>query len=311
MLKKILIITGGVLILLIAAVVFLPRIRDSVVIANVEQEWQTARVEKIRNLGTTHKFEILPLFEQAAARPDLEADHGVSYLIKTDHQNILLDVGMTPARLSHNMQALGISTQDFSSVVITHHHPDHVGGNNAWQTYALTAGDPSLDLRGKQVYVPVPLTVAGVEPVVAAQPTKIADGIATIGTISFLDPFPDSFIYPRNVEQAVAVNVAGKGIVLITGCGHQTVEKIVARAQALFEEPVVGLVGGLHYQGFTRAQALPHIEFVKSLNLRMVGLSPHDSSKEAMDAFRQAFPNAYQEVQVGRTISFDNGQAHK
>lgn len=33
------------------------------------------------------------------------------------------------------------------------------------------------------------------------------------------------------------------------GCGHATVERIVARAEALFEQPVVGIVGGFHYDG--------------------------------------------------------------
>ena len=41
----------------------------------------------------------------------------------------------------------------------------------------------------------------------------------------------------------------GKGIVLIMGCGHPTVERIVARAEALFEQPVAGVAGGFHYEG--------------------------------------------------------------
>ncbi len=48
-------------------------------------------------------------------------------------------------------------------------------------------------------------------------------------------------------EQALAVNVAGKGIVLIIGCGHQTLERAVARTEALFDEPLYGVIGGLHF----------------------------------------------------------------
>lgn len=304
--KKKILILAGVVVALAVAVVIAMRIRDAVVVAQVDQEWQTTRVEKIQNLGATGSLTILPLFDEAAARNDLEAEHGVSYLIKTDHMNILFDVGMNPVRLSHNMQALGVTERDFDAVVISHHHPDHVGGMEAWQTNALRAGDPPLDLRGKLVYLPTAMSVPGVEPVVVTGPAKLGEGVATVGTIPFLDPFPGSALWPHNVEQALAVNVAGRGIVLLTGCGHQTMERLVARAQALFDEPVVGLVGGLHYEGMTRAQTQPHIAFLSALQPQLIGISPHDSSRDAMQAFRDAYPNAYQEIAVGHLISFNS-----
>jgi 7,8-dihydropterin-6-yl-methyl-4-(beta-D-ribofuranosyl)aminobenzene 5'-phosphate synthase len=105
-------------------------------------------------------------------------------------------------------------------------------------------------------------------------------------------------------EQVLAVNVEGRGIVLIVGCGHPTVERIVARAEALFEQPVVGIVGGLHYEGFGYADVQPHIEFLSSHNLKLVALSPHDSSPEALEAFQSAFTDRYHTLSVGETIQF-------
>ena len=35
---------------------------------------------------------------------------------------------------------------------------------------------------------------------------------------------------------------------------------------------------------------------------KVVGLSPHDSCDEVIEAFRQAFPDAYQAIEVGRKI---------
>lgn len=307
--KKALLIGGGVLGLLVAIIVVVTMVFDALVAAQVAQEWQTTRVEKIENLGTTHTLEILPLFEEAVARNDLEPEHGVSYLVKTDHQNILLDVGTTPARLWRNMKQMGITERDFDVVFITHIHPDHVGGMDAWWSKTLVAGDPALDLQGKRVYAPAMLNNTNFETIAVNQPTKIGEGIASIGTISFPELFPLSLKTALNSEQTLAVNVAGKGIVLITGCGHPTIERIVTRARALFDEPIAGIVGGLHYEGLDRAQTQPHLEFVKTLDPQLIGVSPHDSSKAAIDTFREAFPKVYQEVQVGRVISFDNTQA--
>lgn len=280
-------------------------IGDRMAAAAIEQEWQTTQVEKIHALGATRTFEILPLFEEAKARNDLELEHGVSYLIKTDELNILLDVGMTPARLSRNMQALNVSEKDFDVVVITHPHPDHMGGTAAWWSNRLAAGDPPLDLTGKRVLVPMALNNAEIAQSVLEQPTKIAKGVATLGTIAFPELFPLSLRGARNVEQALAVNVKDKGIVLITGCGHPTVERIVTRAGAIFDEPIIGIVGGLHYEGFSREQTQPHIAFIAALDPQLVAVSPHDSSPAALEAFREAFPGVYREIRVGERIRLD------
>ena len=304
--KKIIILIGTIVVLVVAFELYLA-IGNALAVAQIDREWQTTPVQSIPNLGSTRSLEILPLFEEAAANDNLEPEHGVSYLIKTDHLNILLDVGMTPARLSHNMQALAVSDKDFDAIFISHSHPDHIGGTHAWDLNTVIVGDPAIDLRGKPVYLPAAMKTVSGQPIVVTQPMKIADGVASIGPIAFPDFYPFTFIphvYGHNTEQALAVNVEGKGIVLITGCGHPTVERLVARAQALFNEPVAGIVGGLHYQDLTRDQVQPHVAFVAALDPQLVALSPHDSSPEAMQAFREAFPSVYQEIQVGRVISF-------
>jgi len=212
-------------------------------------QWQQSTFQKIENLGTTKFLEILPLIDWYTSREDLKVETGVSYLIKTDENSILFDIGLNheqsdPSPLLHNMKQLGITIDDFDTIVISHNHGDHVGGGK-WsknKTFSLT--NVQMDLGDKKVYTPVPMTYPGLNPIHSENPTVIAKGVATIGTISNSIWLPDGV--RLEPEQAIAVNVEKKGIVIIVGCGHQTLPKILKRTESLFEEPIYGLVGGLH-----------------------------------------------------------------
>ncbi len=260
-------------------------------------------------LGTTKSVTILPLFEEAVSDPDLHSEHGVSYLIQTDQQTVLMDVGNNienafPNPLDENMGKLGISAKDMDSLVISHNHPDHVGGMKAWQSGTFSAPGGRTDLSDLPIYVPIALTFPGSLPLIADKPIRIGEGIASIGSQSFVQPFP---IWVGNLvgqEQSLVVNVEGKGLVVVTGCGHPGVERIVARAESLFGIPVVGVVGGLHYMGMNAEQVQPHLDFIRSMNPSLVALSPHDSDPSTLDLFRSAFPDSYQDIQVGREIQF-------
>ena len=51
-------------------------------------------------------------------------------------------------------------------------------------------------------------------------------------------------------DQALVVNVRGRGLVVLTGCGHSGAVNIVRHAQRLTSEPALhALLGGLHLSG--------------------------------------------------------------
>jgi 7,8-dihydropterin-6-yl-methyl-4-(beta-D-ribofuranosyl)aminobenzene 5'-phosphate synthase len=157
------------------------------------------------------------------------------------------------------------------------------------------------------------MTYPGLSPVVASQPTRIADGVALTGILPIFEVMNSHALIPaladlttglplRNAEQALAVNVKGRGIVLITGCGHPTLPKLVARSQAAFDAPVVGVIGGLHLTEVPDSVVQGDIALLQGLNAQVVGLSPHDSDPPVIERFRAAFPAVYQEVMVGQPI---------
>jgi 7,8-dihydropterin-6-yl-methyl-4-(beta-D-ribofuranosyl)aminobenzene 5'-phosphate synthase len=265
-------------------------------------------------IGETSTLEILPLYENAAQN-GLQSGHGVSYLIRTDSATILFDLGnnmtaSSPSPLEQNMADLGISLDEIDMIVISHRHPDHVGGQNWWiqKTFSLDgANQPTL---GKMpIYIPENMTYPGSSLTLSKLPVSLADGLATTGLIAYAQPFPAWLATPKGDEQALAVNVAGQGLVLITGCGHMGLKALLTRAENVFDVPVVGIVGGLHYGQADLASLQPDIDLVQSLHPVIVALSPHDSDPSVLDGFAQLFPEAYVPIVVGEPIRLSGGMA--
>lgn len=312
--KKLKIILAMLLLIpLLLAVLF--GLRGRLAGQEVADEWANFDAQPPA-LATTSRLEIIPIYEAVSVSPDFTSGHGVSYLVRTDSATILLDVGDNPESLAvapfaQNMQALGIAWGEVYRIVISHPHPDHVGGLAAWRERTISFGELPGGLGERLVFVPHVTTFKGA--VHATIPTLPAPDVATTGVISYLEIWPMSLFAPKGGEQALVVHVAGHGLVLITGCGHPGLERLVARAESLYGEQVVGVVGGLHYLNATAKELQPQIQFLQSRQPKLLAISPHDSSSEALSAFERAFPDAYSTLKVGESIQFPKtyGESHE
>lgn len=290
-----------------------------------ENEWQTYEVEKIENIGTVKNLTIVPVIDYYTNSEELIGEAGVSYLIKADDKQILFDVGFNmqnqhPSPLLKNMEKLNLDIKDIDSIFISHLHVDHVGGMKAKRNRTFALSGEKIDLNGIKAYVPVQMSHESADIEVLEQPTKIAEGIVSLGNIS-------RAIWGMGLtkEQGLAVNIEGKGIVLIVGCGHQTAEKIIKRAEDLFNEPIYGIIGGLHFPVTKRGDnvfnirriigtgKLPWkaidkkdvertIQNIFSKNVEIVGISPHDSCDWTLEEFKNSFGYKYRDIIVGEEI---------
>lgn len=310
----------GALALLLAAVVAAMFARFHFGRRRADRVWAAARYSKLQDVGAVERLSILPLIDRKTARDDLAGESGVAYLVRAGDTTILFDVGLNrhgehPSPLLRNMEALSVTLEEIDCLVFSHLHLDHVGGmkQQRQRTFALS-GEPT-SLHGKTAFVPTSMTHPTAQVELVEGPRVIAPGVASLG------PIPRQlFFMGWTPEQSLAINVKGKGIVLISGCGHSTLQRIIGRAEMLFDEPIYGIGGGLHYpvSGSRRQRAVatgrwPWIPITKEdvrasiadlrrHRPRLVSLSPHDSCDWTLEAFRQAFGEAYQELLVGREI---------
>jgi metal-dependent hydrolase (beta-lactamase superfamily II) len=287
-------------------------------------KYDQAHLAPMTDIGSTRKFELLPLIDRFTSDNRLIGENGVSYLIRTDDATILFDVGLNsentdPSALLKNMKMLGVRLEEIDIIVISHPHGDHTGGGT-WAeqgTFSLTSRQ--IDLAGKRVYTPVQMTYPGLKVTYSPQPVVIAKGVATLGVIAC------PFFFGETVEQSLAVKVEGKGIVIISGCGHETVEKLIQRTERLFPGPLYGILGGLHlpmpdgkninpfikyfvtgrlpWRFLTTDDILQLIGMLKRKEVRLVGISGHDSSDSTIAIFRKAFGSSYVDIAVGKTVT--------
>jgi 7,8-dihydropterin-6-yl-methyl-4-(beta-D-ribofuranosyl)aminobenzene 5'-phosphate synthase len=306
--KKLLLYSLFTLVVLVVLTTLFFTIRQVITKTQVEREGQVTPAT-VPALEATNRLEILPLYEEASAEENFDFGHGVSYLIRTDSATILMDLGNNSAETQYlpalqNMQTLGIPWEDIDAIVISHPHPDHMGGVKAWQDNTLSFGDFTGDLSHLPIYVPASIAYSNTTLIQSSEPTLVSKDIATTGAISYSEVFPISLFSAKGYEQGLVIHVAGQGLVMITGCGHPTMEKLVSRAEALFGESVIGVVGGLHYEKMSAEEVQPHIQFLEPRKPKLIALSPHDSSPEALEAFQSSFPEAYQILRVGEAIQF-------
>jgi 7,8-dihydropterin-6-yl-methyl-4-(beta-D-ribofuranosyl)aminobenzene 5'-phosphate synthase len=286
--------------------------------------WQDTVVERFDEPSTVKELTILPLIDFYTANETLIGEPGVSYLVQADDHTVLFDVGfnrkgLNPSPLLRNMENLGVSREEIDSVVISHRHVDHTGGFKAQRARSFMLAPDDTEPFPVRAYVPEEMTHPSANVKVVTEPLEIAPGVFSIGPIA-----RSIWLAGMTPEQALAVNVAGKGLVLIMGCGHQTLQRAVARTEALFDEPLYGVIGGLHFpvtgsrirggvqrvigtgrppwQFIGKEDVRVTVSFLEEKKPHLVAISAHDSCDWTIDAFKETFGDRYREVVVGRKI---------
>ncbi len=332
--KTFLKIIGGILLVIVIALAGFIIIKTNDVDKGkvlAEQEYRNTRVKAFENFGSVKNLSILPVIDYFAAEPGLKTESGVSYLIKADNTTILLDVGYNqdgahPSPLLQNMEKLGLKLNDIDLLFISHLHLDHVGGATEAKQHTFSLSQGKLDLSKITAYTPEDMKQSAMTPVGKiiknSDPFILKPGIGSIGAIP-----RHLFAAGKMYEQSLAINVEGKGIVLIVGCGHQGIEKILERTRRLFKEPIYAIIGGLHYpvhggrimmgpvdvqylvatdappwRGLNESDVLAGIERIKESKAEIVALSPHDSSDWALGKFKEQLGKRSVELKVGKEI---------
>lgn len=215
--------------------------------------------------------EILILYDNVAAEPGLTAHWGFAALVTHHGRRVLLDTGTKAELFIEHLRKLKIDPATIEQVVISHAHGDHTGGLSS-----LRAAHPRLVVHEPK----------------KPGPFEVVPGVYSTGIIA--GPV---------TEQAMVIDTP-KGLVVLTGCSHPGIVKMVEVAVTQRgARPVRLVLGGFHMLQQSPEQIQGAISELKRLNVAMA-LATHCSGDLAVKMFREAFgegPGAG----VGRRIVLD------
>jgi len=268
----------------------------------------------------------------------LVAEHGLSLLVKVfknDKQHsVLLDAGWSKMGVLYNMTRLGIDISRIEAVVLSHGHMDHFGAlpdvleNMASRdTSVIIHPDAFLPRTlslptGAKIKMPVlekeAIQKTGVKMVITRDPQMLVSGLVfSLGEVErstdFEKGMPGTLIEREGKlepdlildDQGLAINLKGKGLIVITGCAHSGIINTVRYAQKLTGvDTVYAIMGGFHLTGPQFMSITDRtIRELEKFNPSVI-IPMHCTCWAAINRIATELPEQFKLNSVGTTFSF-------
>jgi 7,8-dihydropterin-6-yl-methyl-4-(beta-D-ribofuranosyl)aminobenzene 5'-phosphate synthase len=261
------------------------------------------------------------LYDAFSKSSELKKDWGYSALVQYGGKRILFDTGNDADFFAHNLKQLKVDPASLDCVIISHRHGDHTSGllyllkvqpnisiyapndeafgtpsPRAWFTERVESLPKHMRYFDGKPPANVPHGTAWQNAKIERVPAtrELVKGVDLIATVSQVK---GTLELP---ELSLALQTP-KGLVILTGCGHSGMEKIVAEASGL-DQRIHLLAGGFHLVTSSDAD----IEQV-GLNLRerwkVNLLAPgHCTGERAFQILQKLFGDRYLYAGSGETI---------
>ena len=253
----------------------------------------------------------------------MEKDWGFAALIEYGGKRILFDTGDNPDILAKNAKAKGVDLSNLDFVVMSHRHGDHMGGmgyllsvNPGVKIYAPKENFgvygfslPSTFYRKDESLPPEQRYYDGTPPQVmkfgSAWPranfeliektTEIAPGIRLIALVS------DKPTTLELRELSLAIDTPD-GIVLLVGCSHPGIDKIVEAAIAI--NPRIHLIAGGFHLVVAKDPDIENIVMTLRDKFKVAYVAPgHCTGEPTFTALKKAFGDRYLYAGLGTALA--------
>jgi 7,8-dihydropterin-6-yl-methyl-4-(beta-D-ribofuranosyl)aminobenzene 5'-phosphate synthase len=272
------------------------------------------------------------------------AVHGLSCLVTAyrggERHTVLFDTGPEDYAFERNVTRLNVDLGAVESIVLSHGHWDHAGamllalgmirGRNGGRDVPFYAHPGMFHTRGvrqpngtvrRMDDVPsvADLSDFGAAMVVTTEPQSLLDGLFYVsGEIPRVTGFergypgqmrrttdgwePDELLLD---ERWLAVNVARKGLVVLSACSHAGIVNVCRHARVTSPDvPLHAVMGGLHLSGPNEAIIPQTVGGLREFGLKTIAAG-HCTGWRAMTALANAFgEGVLAPTAVGKQFTF-------
>jgi 7,8-dihydropterin-6-yl-methyl-4-(beta-D-ribofuranosyl)aminobenzene 5'-phosphate synthase len=269
------------------------------------------------------KAQITILYDAFGKDSAMQKDWGYAALVEYGGKRILFDTGNNPEVLAQNVNAKSIDLSSLDFVVMSHRHGDHMGGlayllkvNPNVKIYAPKEGfgvygadlpssffrkDPSLPAE-QRYYGGAPPDIMRFGSAWPGANFQLVDKTVEIASdiylISLVSDKPGT-LELRELSLAIK---APNGMVLVVGCSHPGIDKIVEAASAI--DPRIHLiVGGFHLVVASDADIQKIVTALHD-TFKVQYIAPgHCTGEPAFTALKKAFGDRYLFAGLGTTFA--------
>jgi 7,8-dihydropterin-6-yl-methyl-4-(beta-D-ribofuranosyl)aminobenzene 5'-phosphate synthase len=253
---------------------------DTSTVEHIRKNIQKASLDRVR---------LTIVYDNYRFDERLEADWGFSCLVEGLDRTLLFDTGRYHDAFASNLFKLGIDPKTVNELVLSHDHPDHVGGALkflGWNSRVTVSLVQSFPYGFKKS-----LRKSGADVTEITNAATISRNIVSTGEMKDI---------VRNEHSLVVIT--DQGAIVLTGCAHPGIVEIVERSLMLTGQEILLVAGGFHlisdYASSIRKIALK----LKDLGVRHVAPT-HCSGSEARQIFSSVFGKRFLHGGVGRIIT--------
>lgn len=220
-----------------------------------------------------------------ASEDGFKPEFGYAVYIRYGGIDVLFDTGATAETLAHNLRAAAVDPGSIDMLVVSHNHPDHIGGISY-----IRKSNPAI-----KVYAP---------------PAQAVDGGPLERVTDVYEISPNLFVIRTHTdiptvgigdELSMLIKTA-QGPYVVTGCSHTGVARIVAKATAVAGREIFHYTGGarLKFRGVRDTENVAD----ELSRLRVSQVSPgHCSIDHAVTTtMRQRFNGRVLSSELGKRI---------
>lgn len=285
-------------------------------------------------IGEVYRVKITTIMvDDAGYDTKFYGQFGLSLLVEAEGKweslRLLVDTGLTPDPLLHNMKLLDIDPASIDQVFLTHCHYDHSGGlggvsEKLKEGIEIVAhpevfrGCYVLGQNNRFIGIPERSSREKVEEnggiwVLTSEPHSLMPGVMTTGEIKRVtsyEPLENVHIEiegmmvqdPELDDMSLIINVAGKGLVIISGCSHAGIVNIMMQARRITGiNRIIGVIGGFHLRIANEEQLS---ETVNELDKAEIVCAGHCTGFEAMKRISNRMGERFKLLQCGTTLEF-------